>query len=99
LNQEERILLYQATWSPESRVARRFLDGHGIHYDVVEVAAATAEERELQVATGSRRVPVLRIGNEWVPLTARDGRFRPEEAEGLLGVRPISGSESGEGRG
>ncbi len=98
MKRRERVVLYQAAWSPECRIARRFLDKLGIELEVVEVAASTPAERELQEATGSRRVPVLRVGEDWIQLCTPEGLFSPGEASIRLGVRPIPGSGREEAR-
>ncbi len=83
------IRLYGASWSPETRVARHFLERHGVAHDWVEIDRDVVAARELHEKTGSRMVPVLRIGEEWFPAWSPEKGFRYREVAERLDI-PIS---------
>ncbi|MBD3161734.1 MAG: tRNA epoxyqueuosine(34) reductase QueG, partial [Candidatus Latescibacteria bacterium] len=75
------IRLYGASWSPETRVAARFLQRHGVEFELIHVDRDPDAARALQEATGSRLVPVLRLGEEWIAAwSRRDGLLREKLA-------------------
>ncbi len=82
----EPVVLYAASWSPECRIARRFLERHGIAHERIEIDRDPAAAEQLQRATGRRTVPVLRIGEEWFQAWDRQRGFRFRETAQRLGI-------------
>ena len=82
----EPVRLYGASWSPECRVIRRFLERHRVAHEMVEVDRDPAAAAELRQATGRRQIPALRIGAEWLPAFSREEGFRWRELAMRLGI-------------
>lgn len=80
------IRLYGASWSPESRIARRFLERHAVPHELIEIDRDPGAAEDLQRATGRRAVPVLRIGEEWFEAWDRSRGFRFRETAERLGI-------------
>jgi epoxyqueuosine reductase len=82
----EAVLLYSATWSPECRIARRFLERHKVVFRLIEIDSDPSAAEELQRDTGSRIVPALRIGKRWVAVQSREKGFLYREAADALQI-------------
>ncbi|MDM7915405.1 MAG: tRNA epoxyqueuosine(34) reductase QueG, partial [Candidatus Eisenbacteria bacterium] len=78
------VELYGAAWSPESRVARRFLEQHGVAYRWIEVEGDV--KARVQEGAGTQSLPVLRIDGEWFRASARDRGFLFRETAERLGI-------------
>lgn len=85
-NADAPVRLYGASWSPESRIARRFLDRHRVPFEAIEIDRDPDAAAELQRATGRRTVPVVRIGEEWFQAWDRARGFRFRETAERLGI-------------
>ncbi len=59
------IQVYTATWCPDCRAAKRFLDSHGIVYTEVNVDSNPAASAEVIRNVGKRAIPQLVIDGEW----------------------------------
>ena len=59
------VQIYAASWCPDCRQARKFLDKHGIEYTVIDVDADRAASDEVLRRVGKRAVPQLVIDGEW----------------------------------
>ena len=59
------VQIYAASWCPDCRQARKFLDKHGIDYTVIDVDADRAASDEVLRRVGKRAVPQLVIDGEW----------------------------------
>ncbi len=80
------VRLYAAAWSPECRIARRFLERHKIPFRWVDVDADPGAGDELQRGSGSRIVPAMRIGDRWVAVQSREKGFLYREAAVALDI-------------
>jgi len=81
------LTVYSATWCPDCRVAKRFLDEHGVAYDTVEIDRDEDAARLLEERTGKRGIPYFVLdGERWVrAYVPRQGFDREGMAE-LLGL-------------
>ncbi|MGC9222618.1 MAG: glutaredoxin family protein [Terracidiphilus sp.] len=59
------VQIYAASWCPDCRQARKFLDKHGIEYTVIDVDTDRAASDEVLRRVGKRAVPQLVIDGEW----------------------------------
>lgn len=64
-NKSMKVQMYAASWCPDCRQARQFLDSHGIEYSVIDVDADRAASEEVLRRVGKRAVPQLVIDGEW----------------------------------
>jgi epoxyqueuosine reductase len=83
---KDEVRLYGAEWSPECRIARRFLERHKVPYRWIDVDAEPGAAEELQQGTGSRIVPALRTGVRWVTVQSREKGFLYRETAAALGI-------------
>jgi glutaredoxin len=90
-DRKESVTLYIARWSPECRVAVRFLEHHGIAHRTIDVDSDTEAAAVLREATGSRRLPVLRVGSEWIRACSPQEGFLETEVSRALGLPVDSG--------
>jgi glutaredoxin len=82
------LLVYSAPWCPDCRIAKRFLDQHGIPYKEVDIETTPGAADEVIRHTGKRAIPQFVLNGEWVqPYRAGEG-FLYEEMRELLGVSP-----------
>lgn len=80
------ILVYSAPWCPDCRIAKRFLEKHGIPYTEVNIESTPGAAEELIRRTGKRAIPQFVINGEWVqPYRVGEG-FLYEEMRERLGV-------------
>lgn len=71
-----KVEIYAASWCPDCRAARRFLDEHNIAYTVVDVDRDPGASDEVVRHVGKRAIPQMVIDGEW---------FQPyKPGEGLL---------------
>ncbi|MGO4886207.1 glutaredoxin family protein [Anaerobacillus sp. MEB173] len=47
-------------------MVKKYLDKHGIDYNVIDVSKHLEEKEKMIEATGNKGVPQLKIGEEWV---------------------------------
>ena len=59
------VQMYGASWCPDTRAARRFLDSHGIEYTEIDVDRDKEASAEVIRRVGKRAVPQLVIDGEW----------------------------------
>ena len=59
------VLVYAASWCPDCRAAKQFLDSHGISYTEIDVDADPAASAEVVRRVGKRAIPQLVIDGEW----------------------------------
>jgi mycoredoxin len=68
------VQFYFASWCPDCRRARQFLDKHGIQYTEIDVEANPAASDEVLARVGKRAIPQLVIDGEWFqPYTPGQG--------------------------
>lgn len=83
---DEVVRLYAAEWSPQCRIARRFLERHKVPYLLIDVDRDAPAAEQLQRETGSRIVPAMRVGDRWVRVQSRERGFLYREAAEALGI-------------
>ena len=59
------VQLYTASWCRDCRMAKQFLNAHGIPYTEIDVDANPAASAEVIEHAGKRAVPQLVIDGEW----------------------------------
>ena len=60
------LTVYSSTLCPDCRVAKRFLDDHGIEFDLIEIDKDPDAAVRLETKTGKRGVPYLVLdGERW----------------------------------
>jgi len=80
------VLMYSTEWCRDCRMAKQFLDEHGIDYTVVDVDDDPKASEELMHHVGKRAVPQLVIDGEWFqPYTPGRGLLY-EELHQKLGI-------------
>jgi mycoredoxin len=80
------VLIYSSPWCPDCRVAKRFLEKHGIPYKEINIQVTPGAAEEVIRRTGKRAVPQFVIDGQWVqPYRPGEG-FLYEEMSELLGV-------------
>jgi len=57
--------MYAVSWCGDCRVARKFLDSHGVEYTEIDVDHDRAASAELVRRVGKRAIPQLVIDGEW----------------------------------
>jgi len=78
------IIVYSASWCPDCRAAKRFLDEHKLSYINIETTPGAADE--VVKHTGKRAIPQFVIDGEWVqPYVPGEG-FLYEEMSKRLGL-------------
>ncbi|MFZ0705733.1 MAG: glutaredoxin family protein [Candidatus Korobacteraceae bacterium] len=84
------VLVYSAPWCPDCRIAKRFLEKHGIPYTEVNIESTPDAAEEVMRRTGKRAIPQFVINGEWVqPYRPGEG-FLYEEMSELLGISQSS---------
>ena len=80
------ILVYSAPWCPDCRIAKRFLEKHGIPYTEVNIESTPGAAEEVIRRTGKRAIPQFVINGERVqPYRVGEG-FLYEEMKERLGL-------------
>ena len=59
------VQIYATKWCRDCRLAKQFLDEHGIEYTEINVDADPAASAEVLRHVGKRAVPQLVIDGEW----------------------------------
>jgi glutaredoxin len=80
------LLVYSASWCPDCRTAKRFLEKHNIPYTEINIDTTPGAASEIIQRTGKRAIPQFVIDGKWVqPYRPGEG-FLYEEMSELLGV-------------
>jgi len=80
------LIVYSSSWCPDCRVAKRFLDQHGIAYKEIDIEATPGAAEEIIRRTGKRAIPQFVIDGEWFqPYDPGEG-FLYEELSKRLGI-------------
>jgi mycoredoxin len=80
------IVVYSATWCPDCRTAKRFLQNHNIPFKEVNIETTPGAAEEVVARTGKRAIPQFVIDGEWVqPYRPGEG-FLYEEMSQRLGI-------------
>jgi glutaredoxin len=83
----ETLALYSSTRCGACRQARRFLDEHGIVYELIEIDRDERAAERLEAETGKRGVPYLLLDDErWVRAYIPRQGFDRAGVAALLGV-------------
>lgn len=84
------LIVYSATWCPDCREAKRFLEKHKIPYTEINIETTPGAAQEVIRRTGKRAIPQFVIDGEWIQ-PYRPGRgFLYEEMSARLGVQDQS---------
>jgi mycoredoxin len=80
------VIVYSASWCPDCREAKRFLQSKNIPYTEVDIETTPGAAQEVVANTGKRAIPQFVIDGKWVqPYQPGEGFLYEEMAE-LLGV-------------
>lgn len=80
------LKVYSSRWCGDCRVAKRFLDKHGIQYEEVDIEQHPEAAEELERQTGRRAIPHFQLDGKWIqPYRPRHG-FLFSEMKELLGI-------------
>ena len=80
------MIVYSASWCPDCREAKRFLQSNNIPYTEVDIETTPGAAQEVITNTGKRAIPQFVIDGKWVqPYQPGEGFLYDEMAE-LLGV-------------
>ena len=80
------IQVYTATWCPDCRAAKRFLDAHSLPYTEINVDADPAAAAEVIRHVGKRAIPQLVIDGEWFQPYKPGRGLLYEELQQRLGI-------------
>jgi len=62
-----KLAVYSASWCPDCRVAKRFLDEYKLEYELIEIDKVAGAAELLEEKTGKRGIPYFVLDNEiWV---------------------------------
>lgn len=76
------VKMYTTTWCPDCRMAKNWLDLHGIAYEEVNVETTPgAAEFVMSVNNGRRKVPTFEVNGETFPCSP----FNPKTLEEKFG--------------
>ena len=80
------LLVYSATWCPDCREAKRFLERHEIPYQEIDIEATPGAADDVIRNTGMRSIPQFVVNGKWVqPYRPGEG-FLYQEMSQLLGI-------------
>jgi mycoredoxin len=80
------LIVYSASWCPDCRTAKRFLDQHNVTYTDVDIETTPGAADEVIRHTGKRAIPQFVVDGKWVqPYRPGEG-FLYEDMSGLLGL-------------
>ena len=82
-----KLTVYSATWCPDCVQAKRFLDEHGIDYELIEIDKTPGAAETLEEKTGKRGIPYFVLDDErWVRAYVPRQGFDREGMRRLLGL-------------
>lgn len=82
-----KLTVYSSTWCPDCRQARRFLDEHGLDYELIEIDQDPDAAVRLEEKTGKRGVPYFVLDDErWERAYIPRQGFDRAGMTGLLGL-------------
>jgi glutaredoxin len=80
------VLVYSATWCPDCREAKRFLERHEIPYREINIETTPGAADDVIRNTGKRGIPQFVVNGKWVqPYRPGEGFLYAEMSE-LLGI-------------
>ena len=80
------VLVYTASWCRDCRLAKQFLDSHGIGYSEINVDDDPAASAEVVRHMGKRAIPQLVIDGEWFQPYAPGRGLLFDELHKRLGI-------------
>jgi len=80
------LLVYSATWCPDCRTAKRFLEKHGITYKEINIDSTPGAAAEVVRQTGKRGIPQFVLNGQWVQPYRLGKGFLYDEMSELLGI-------------
>jgi len=80
------VQVYTAAWCRDCRMAKQFLDAHGIEYTEIDVDANPDASAEVLRRMGKRAIPQLVIDGEWFQPYAPGRGLLLEELHRRLGI-------------
>jgi mycoredoxin len=80
------LIVYSATWCPDCREAKRFLEKHNIPYREINIEETPGAAEEVIRQTGKRAIPQFVLDGAWVQPYQPGRGFLYEEMSKLLGV-------------
>jgi glutaredoxin len=82
------VIVYSASWCPDCRVAKRFLQQNNIRFREIDISSTPGAAEEVIRRTGKRAIPQFVINGEWVqPYRPGEGFLFDEMAE-RFGIDP-----------
>ncbi|MCB1150137.1 glutaredoxin family protein [bacterium] len=82
-----KLTVYSSTWCGDCRVAKKFLEEHGVDYELIEIDKDPAAAELLEAKTGKRGIPYFVLDDErWVRAYIPKQGFDREGMAELLGV-------------
>ena len=81
------IVVYSSVWCPDCRVAKRFLQQHGVSFKEIDIENTPGAAEEVVARTGKRAIPQFVIDGEWVQPYRQGEGFLYEEMSERLGIR------------
>jgi mycoredoxin len=82
------LKVYSTRWCSDCRVAKAFLDKHGVSYEEIDIGEDPEAAEELVRSTGKRAVPQFLLNGRWVQAYEPKRGFLFEEMKQLLGLSP-----------
>jgi len=80
------VIVYSASWCPDCRVAKRFLQQNNIRFREIDITTTPGAAEEVIRRTGKRAIPQFVINGEWVQ-PYRPGRgFLYDEMAARFGI-------------
>jgi len=80
------LIVYCAPWCYDCRVAKRFLDKHGIAYEEINIETTPGAAEEVIRHAGKRAIPQFVIDGKWVQPYIPGRGFLYAEMSQLLGI-------------
>jgi mycoredoxin len=81
------LIVYSATWCPDCREAKRFLEKHKIPYTEINIETTPGAAQEVIHRTGKRAIPQFVIDGEWIQPYKPGRGFLYDEMSARLGVQ------------
>ena len=80
------ITVYSASWCPDCREAKRFLERYKVPYTDINIETTPGAADEVVRRTGKRAIPQFVIDGEWFQPYAPGEGFLYEETAKRLGI-------------
>jgi glutaredoxin len=82
-----KLTVYSATWCPDCRQAKAFLDEHGLDYELIEIDKVEGAAALLEAKTGKKGIPCFVLDDErWVRAYVPRQGFDRQGMTELLGL-------------